>query len=503
MFTPSISVKKLFEINADCHVLFFHTGDIAKQLTSVQKQLFPHLSLLCQKRNFLGNASELLALPFVTEKDRVSTLLCVGLGNKEKKNISIETFRRALGKVVRAAIDLKAKTVACELPASSWFDVSIEYLTKQAVIIADMASYHFDTYITDTTRKTSEVQRDIVFVVEEKGYKSAHAVLKEAVCISQAVDQARHWIDMPPIDLTPDYLAKEAQKIGKEQGLKVTVFSEEQINKMGMGGLSGVSRGSELDCKLVIMEYKAKKKTAPTVAFVGKGITFDSGGLSLKPAKSMESMKEDMSGAAAVIATMKALAQLKPDINIVGLAPISENLPSGTALKPGDIITFYNGKTAEVKNTDAEGRLILADALSYAVKHYNPDAIIDLATLTGACSYALGPFYAGLFSQHDELIDRIYDAAEYAGDPVWHLPMSDDYKQAIVSSVADICNIGNESIRAGATTAAHFLQHFVGETPWAHLDIAGTAYDVPNIPYFRPGATGYGIRLLIELAMNW
>ena len=299
-------------------------------------------------------------------------------------------------------------------------------------------------------------------------------------------------------------MAQKAERIAKEFKLKYTVFNEKEINQMGMGGLAAVSAGSDLDCQLVIMEYKTAKKNAPTLAFVGKGITFDSGGLSIKPANHMETMKEDMSGAAAVIATMASIAQLKPDVNVIAVAPLSENLPSGKAIKPGDIVTFYNGKTAEIKNTDAEGRLILADALSYVVKHYKPDAIIDIATLTGACSYALGPFYCGMMSNHDDLVARLQESSERSGDRVWRLPLSDDYKPAIRSIVADICNIGSPKYLAGATTAALFLQNFVDDVPWVHLDIAGTAFDVPDLPYYRPhSATGFGVRLLVDLAMSW
>ena len=322
--------------------------------------------------------------------------------------------------------------------------------------------------------------------------------------IADAVNSARHWVDLPPGHLTPPELAKKAQEIAKKYDLKITQFNEEQVKKMGMGGLAGVSAGSESDCQLVIMEYNCGKKDAPTLGFVGKGITFDSGGLSLKPPVHMETMKEDMSGAAAVIGAMKAIAQLKPDVNIVALTPLSENLPSGKATKPGDILRFYNGKTAEVKNTDAEGRLVLADALSYAVKHYKLDALIDLATLTGACAYALGPFFTGLMSQHDDFANAVIKAAESSGDRVWRLPLHDDYKPAIKSAVADISNIGSKRYMAGAITAGHFLKNFVGDVPWVHLDIAGTAFNVPDIPYYRAeGATGVGVRLLIDLASDW
>jgi len=311
-------------------------------------------------------------------------------------------------------------------------------------------------------------------------------------------------VDLPSNKITPIDLSAAAEEIALDYGLKCRVFSEEEVNEMNMGGLSAVAIGSEKDCRLVVLEYHVEDKNAPTVCFVGKGITFDSGGLSLKPAMHMETMKEDMSGAAAVIASMKALAQLKPKINIIAIAPITENMPSGTSVKPGDIVTFYNGKTAEIKNTDAEGRLILADALSYAVKNYKLDAIIDLPTLTGACAYALGPFFSGLFSEHDDFVQRVYKAADVSGDYVWRLPLTDDYKVAVKCEVADLCNIGKKQYQAGATTAACFLQHFVDDVPWVHLDIAGTAFNVPDVSYYQPySATGVGVRLLVQLAMDW
>lgn len=502
MVITSVSTKKLFESAVDCYGIFIEEASLEKEISFVSKQFFPNLHAILEKRGFKGRKLEhiVLSLPS-SDKLKSSTLILVGLGNKSN-GIDIETYRRALGKMVRTAIDCKSISMALALPQASLFGEKYELLAKETALIADVAAYHFDDFITDSARKQI-APLHIMLCVDTKQEKAVKQGVELGTIIAHGINKARHWIDLPPIVLNPPQLADKAAKIAKDKGLLFTQFSEEQINKMGMGGLSAVSRGSELDCRLIVMEYKTKKKGAPTVAFVGKGITFDSGGLSIKPARGMESMKCDMSGAAAVIATMEILAELKPEINVVGIAPLSENLPSGNAIKPGDIVTFYNGKTAEIKNTDAEGRLILADALSYAVKHYKLDAIIDLATLTGAISYALGPFYSGLFSQHDDLVERIYTASEHSGDAVWRLPMGDDYKQAIISTVADICNIGNESIKSGSITAAHFLEHFVADVPWAHLDIAGTAYDVPNVSYYRSGATGVGIRLLVELAMNW
>ncbi|HEU4606880.1 MAG TPA: M17 family metallopeptidase, partial [Chitinophagaceae bacterium] len=311
-------------------------------------------------------------------------------------------------------------------------------------------------------------------------------------------------IDLPPSLLTPPHLGDKAVEIAQKHNLKITVFHEQEVIQKGMGGLAGVSSGSHIDCRFVVMEYKAPEQNAPTLALVGKGITFDSGGLSIKPAESMEDMKDDMSGAAAVIAAMEAIAQLKPTVNVIGLMGLTENLPGTNATKPGDIITFYNGKTAEVKNTDAEGRLILADVLSYAAKHYKPDAIIDVATLTGACAFALGPFYTGLVSQSDAFAHQVLAAAQRAGEKMWRLPMDDDYKKAIETPVADLANIGKGTYKAGWMTAAFFLQPFVDTIPWVHLDIAGTAFNVPDLPYFRPGGgTGAAVRTLIELARTF
>ncbi|MBA3752390.1 hypothetical protein H0X06_06415, partial [Candidatus Dependentiae bacterium] len=223
----------------------------------------------------------------------------------------------------------------------------------------------------------------------------------------------------------------------------------------------------------------------------------------IKPGESMIAMKDDMAGAAVVLATLKVIGQLKPDVNVVAIAPLAENMPSGTAQKPGDVLRTYNGKTIEVIDTDAEGRLVLADGLAYAVDKYKPDALIDVATLTGACAYALGVFYAGLFSQHDELSARLLKASEHSGDRLCRLPMDNDYKPAIKSDIADIKNIGSRRYMGGAITAAFFLQNFTGDIPWAHLDTAGTAFGMPDRTYLRPGATGFGIRLLTDLIMHW
>jgi len=501
MVSISLSTVSLLDAKATGKAILLEQGFSNGSLAHLSKT-FPALADMVKERKFTGGLLSTLVIPYA-EKTHVSYLILIGLGKKNDGKIDAENYRRVIGKLMRIMEEYKITSLAFELPSPQEFGAPTGFIAGQTALMSNIASYHFDEYITDPDRKVIN-DRKIILLIDGLNKNEVQEGIKKGEIIATSVNKARHWIDLPPMVLFPVDLSGKAEKISKEFGLKYTVFNEKEINQMGMGGLSAVSRGSDLDCQLVIMEYSCGKKNAPTLAFVGKGITFDSGGLSIKPAASMETMKEDMSGAAAVIATMASIAQLKPNVNVIGVTPLAENLPSGKAAKPGDIVRFYNGKTAEIKNTDAEGRLILADALSYVVKNYKPDAIIDVATLTGACAYALGPFYAGLMSNHDELVKHLQESADRSGDRVWRLPLHDDYKPAIKSPVADISNIGSQTYMAGATTAALFLQNFVEDVPWAHLDIAGTAFDVPDLPYYRPhSATGYGVRLLVDLAMSW
>jgi leucyl aminopeptidase len=501
MVTVSLSTKKAFELELASYGLILEENFDHKSLKDIATA-YPKFTDILKQREFSAGKNDTLTLPLPTDKG-ASYVFLAGIGKKgARETLPVENYRRAIARIVRAALSHRCTSLAITLPAASIFDVTVQDLAHETAVVTYMTIYHYDDFITDKSRKQIS-PFELTICVETKNKASAQKGMETGIIIGQAINKARHWIDTPANVLTPTYLADQARGIAKKHGLGITVFDEPTINKMGMGGLAAVSKGSDLDCCLVVMEYKTKKKNAPTIAFVGKGITFDSGGLSIKPAASMENMKEDMSGAAVVIASMEIIAQFKPDVNIIAVAPLAENLPSGKATRPGDIVTFYNGKTAEIKNTDAEGRLILADALSYAVKQYKLDAIIDLATLTGACAYALGPFYCGLFSLHDELSEKVLESAQESGDYAWRLPMSDDYKRAVIADVADLSNTGDAKIMAGSITAAHFLQNFVGDVPWVHLDIAGTAYNVPNIPYFRPGATGFGVRLIVDIAINW
>lgn len=500
--TLTVTDQLLFEQKTQGFALFL-TQDFSfdQQLKDIEKKFVPHLSQLMKSRNFTGKRGESFVIPFLI-KSEIHHLICLGLGQKTEGLVDIEQFRRAVGTAIRELSRAKADSISVLLPDAKLCGVTPEYLAQQCTTIASMAWYHFDEFFTDESRKTKN-KLSLTVVNHDHTISVMREGCERGLIYSQAVNDARRWVDLPADLMGPLHLADKAKEIAHKHGFKLTIFSEKEVNQMGMGGLSAVARGSDRDCQLVVMEYKSKKKNAQTIAFVGKGITFDSGGLSLKPAESMETMKEDMAGAAAVIGAMDALGELHPDVNVVAITPLAENLPSGKATKPGDIVTFYNGKTGEIRNTDAEGRLILADALAYAVKHYKLNAIVDIATLTGACAYALGPFYSGLMSRHEELVKNLFGAAQLSGDQLWRLPLTDDYKAAIKSEVADIKNTGSPKYRAGTITAALFLENFVGAVPWAHLDIAGTAFDVPDISYFRPGATGVGARLLIDLALKW
>jgi len=502
MVTVRASDKPLLKHGVKAYVLFLDENfSFENELIEIEKKFFPGLRTIMEEENFKGASSNTLVIP-VSINSSVIHFMFAGLGRHDHEgHIPIEQYRRALGRVIKALIKHKCSSAAMQLPSAQLFGVIPNYLALQTSCIASMASYRFDEFITDPKRK-----EDIDVIIDLVTDSRADEVTKgieTGDIYSYSVNIARYWIDLPPCNLTPVDLAEKAKDLAKINRLKITIFNEDEVTQMGMGGLSAVARGSERECQFVVIEYQAEDKKAPTLGLVGKGITFDAGGLSLKPSPALERMKEDMAGAAIVLSAIHALATLKAPINIIAFAPLAENLPSDKSLKPGDIIQFYNGKTAEVKNTDAEGRLILADALAYAVKHYDLDALVDVATLTGACMHALGPFFSGLLSRHEDLVEQIYKASRISGERVWRLPLDDDYKAAIKSDVADMCNIGSKQYLAGATTAAWFLAEFVDDVPWAHLDIAGTAYDVPDISYYDKGATGIAVRLLIDLAMNW
>ena len=329
-----------------------------------------------------------------------------------------------------------------------------------------------------------------MFIVTEKGQE----VLDKAEKVAEATNYTRDIANMPPSRGTPTLFEKMAREL---QGVEVTAFGREDFIRLGMGGLEGVSRAATEPGKLVIMEYGPKDEKP--LLLVGKGITFDSGGISIKPSEAMDEMKFDKCGASAVLGIMKLASDLKLNRHIIGMMPLTENLPGGNAYKPGDILKHYNGKTSEILSTDAEGRLVLADALSYGVEKYDPYAVIDFATLTGACVIALGNNIAGLMGTDEKLKNQIKKASSNTWEKVWELPIDQDFMDQIKSEVADIKNTGGRP--GGAETAGAFLRNFVGVKPWVHLDIAGVAWTqakTVKTPYLPHGATGFGVRLIYQ-----
>jgi leucyl aminopeptidase len=327
---------------------------------------------------------------------------------------------------------------------------------------------------------------------------AAQTALKTAESYCEGAVLARDLINGPPSDVTPKVLADTARKIAKGKGIQLKVYDKKALKRMGAGGILGVNIGSSQEPFLIHLHYKPSGKPKKSIAIVGKGITFDSGGLSLKPAGSMETMKMDMSGAAAVLGVFSQLSRFKPNVEIHGIIPTTENMPGGKAYKPGDVLKALNGKTMEVLNTDAEGRLILADALSYAVRQ-KADEIVDMATLTGACVVALGSLVSGAMTNNPKLLERVKKSTLSTGESIWELPLVKEYREDIKSKVADIKNIGGGR-EAGTITAGLFLQEFVGDTPWVHLDIAGPAYlerEFPALPYLSHGGTGLMVRSLL------
>lgn len=501
MISLTLTTQNLLTRKASAYVFFVEHGADFAQYKTTAELLYPHYEQAVKQRGFAGKAGSSLILTGVHD-GRGVYLIFLGLGDLKGGYANVEVFRRSVGQLVRIAESHKFSSFTFDLPDPVRLSLSYERLAQETATILHKSSYHFTEYITSPDRKF-EWDMQAIIGVPEKYQEVAQKGLDFGLVIADAINTARYWVDLPPSALNPPSFAEKARELGKEHGLKTTIFDRKDILSMGMGGIDGVCRGSMHEPRLVVLEYASKKAGAPTLAIVGKGVTFDTGGISIKPSAGMEAMKDDMAGAAAVIAVMKVIAQLEPNVNVVAVAPLVENMPSGTAQKPGDILRTYNGKTIEVADTDAEGRLILADALAYAVDKYKPDAIIDLATLTGACAAALGVFYAGLLSQHEELTAKVLKASERSGDKVWRFPLDPDYRPAIASDVADVKNIGSIRYKAGTITAGLFLQNFVGDTPWVHIDIAGTAFGVPDLSYLRPGATGFGIRLLVDLVTHW
>ncbi|RAU22783.1 leucyl aminopeptidase [Paramagnetospirillum kuznetsovii] len=427
----------------------------------------------------------------------VSRVLLVGLG--KAKDVDAQAAQAFGGTAVAQVLTSGETDLSLAIDAIPGSTLALGEFAANAAFGALLRSYRFDKYMTKQKKEDKpSVKKLAVMTAEAADAKSAFAKLEK---IATGVFLTRDVVSEPANIIHPESLAAIAEGL-KDLGVEVEVLGEKQMRKLGMGALLGVGQGSERESKLVVMRWQGSNdKNAAPVAFIGKGVTFDSGGISIKPSGGMEDMKWDMAGAGAVIGAMAAMAGRKAKVNAVGVVGLVENMPSGTAQRPGDVVTSMSGQTIEVINTDAEGRLVLADALWYTQDRFKPKFMIDLATLTGAIIISLGHEFAGLFASDDKLADRIAAAGKSVGEQLWRLPMGEAYDKQIKSDIADMKNVGGRE--GGSITAAQFLKRFTNDVDWAHLDIAGMAWSKKDTAITPKGATAFGVRLLDRLVADY
>jgi len=451
-----------------------------------------YLSDILRRGDMEGKCGSTLLLHNVpsTLCDRV---LLVGLG--KERDFRENEYRQAVKSAIKTLNETGSMEAVVYLTELNVKKRDVAWRIEQAVIVAMEAVYRFDKL----KSKQDEVRRPLRKLTLSVQRRNEIAAAENAVISGQAIahgmNLAKDLGNLPGNVCTPTYLAEQAKGLGKTYGLKVEVFDTPEIEKLGMGSFLSVAKGSRQPPKLIVMHYTGGAKKAPPVVLVGKGITFDAGGISLKPAGEMDEMKYDMCGAASVLGTFKAIAQMQLPLNVIGIIPTCENLPDGAANKPGDVVTSMSGQTIEILNTDAEGRLILCDALTYA-ERFEPQAVVDIATLTGACVIALGHHASGLFSNNEPLARELLHAADAAYDRAWHMPLWEDYQEQLKSNFADMANIGGRP--GGSITAACFLSRYAKKYDWAHLDIAGTAWKSGA----EKGATGRPVPLLTHFLMK-
>ena len=469
-----------------------------KALQTVDPGAFEVAKKAIQKKRFSGKEGEHFA-SYDGAIECAHELLLVGLGKKDKW--SREKLRKRSAGILGYGKCQNAKSVHVLAETFSSGLIRIDDTAEIIPETLDRTDYRFDKYI---SKKKDEPKREIDSVgllYSKKAQKnSLDAALRRGRVIAEAVNFTRQLINEPANVMPPRELTANARKVAREGKLRCQILGPSEMKRLKMGGIIAVSQGSHEPPQLIILEYGSAHKKRGTICLVGKGVTFDTGGISIKPSKDMEKMKYDMSGAAAVLGIMKAASRLKLPIHLVGIAPCVENMPGGGAQRPGDIIKMYNGKSVEVINTDAEGRLILADALAYTEK-FKPKAIIDMATLTGACAVTFADKAVGLMGTDSALVEKIRKAGETTGERCWELPLWEEYFEIIKGHHSDIMNAG--SGYGGTITAAMFLKEFVPIKSWAHLDIAGTAWVDSDKPYNARGATGVGVRLVLEFLRNW
>lgn len=428
---------------------------------------------------------------------KAKQVMFAGIGKKD--SIDEETFRKACGSAIKKCIQKEVQEAIFIVPCASKLDLEPERMLSAMMEGAYLGNHQFDKYKKSKHPSLLKIE----FAVSDELTDRFSGLAQKIKTICDGTILAREWVTIPSNLKRPEEFAGEVVKLAEKEGLKASVLDHKALKSNKFGALLAVSAGSASKPRVVILEhYPVTADKDKTLALAGKGVTFDSGGINLKPFDSLDGMKMDMAGAAAVAATMITAARLKLPVRLIAILPIVENMPSGSATRPGDIITSFSGKTIEIGNTDAEGRLILADAISYVIKNYTPHTIVDIATLTGACMVALGEKIAGLFSSDDQLAKTIFESGIRTCERCWKMPLPEDYKELLKSEIADIRNIGNSKY-GGAIAAALFLSDFAENTRWAHIDIAGPAYIKKESPYCTAGGTGFGVRLLCDWIENW
>ena len=459
----------------------------------IESILYHIIKQILSNKEFKANLGTSLVLPTM-DKGPMKKIMLLGLGKKDK-------FNNEIARIASAKAAVKVREMGISEFSILLFSNLDEGLIEAISEGVGLSLYSFNRYKTNDDKE--ELKANQVTILINAEMTNIQSIVDRTSLLVEAVNFARDLSNLPPNDCSPSQLASIALSIATEYGLKSRIVERYEMESMGLNGIVSVGKGSHYPPKLIILEYRGSNDDEKPYLLVGKGVTFDTGGISLKDSDKMDEMKFDKSGGCNVIAIMKAVASLKLPINVIGLIPSVENMPSSTSYKPGDIIKMYNGKTVEVLNTDAEGRLILADALAFGISTYNPKAVIDLATLTGACIIALGTNVAAVIGTNKKLIDELHNISERTGEKFWELPLYEEFSEQIKSYVADIKNIGGRP--GGAITAASFLSNFTNGLPWIHIDIAGTAWTQEGTyerSYNPKGATGFGIRTLVKLLME-
>lgn len=485
---------QLKDIIADAVVVGVYEGvkSLGTDLTGIDQQLDGIISGMISSDDFKGKEGETLLI-YTLGKIPAKKVLLLGLGKEE--DFKEDTIRKVIGRAVKQLEKSKTNTAAI-IPMGLDKNISSEIVGQCIVEGAMLASYKFNKYKTDDKEQKNNLKEIYIVGADDSTAGDMDKGAKLGKILADGTIMARDLVNEPSNILTPEAMANKAMEIANKHGLEVKILEREDMQKLGMGSFLGVTQGSDKPPKLITIKYFGGDKDDEVLGLVGKGLTFDSGGISIKPSSGMDEMKGDMGGAAAILGAMDIVGTLKPKVNVIAVIGACENMPSGKAYKPGDILTSMNGKTIEVLNTDAEGRLVLVDCIIYALKQ-GATKLVDLATLTGACVIALGNTTTALISNNDEFVEKVKIAAESAGEKVWQLPTYSEYKELIKGDLADLKNSGGRE--AGTITAGLFLGEFAGDSPWVHMDIAGTSMITGEKDYLAKGATGVGVRTLYHL----